>query len=1064
MQQPRQTSHSGPSRFEQRSSQLLNEMRCDLAPDEVFRRVRTLALDGASERGAQAHLDPRQLAADCKALNAKLNSLYDTYLGSCLASPYPAQQHLTELNFQVFTLRVTLEHALEHHGGDLTQFRDSITRSLKTISASPLLGNPDGPALSIPGAALSKLVTVPNSATVAAIGAAALITMNMGGRSVGGQESSSSTNSQPPPTAKVTPSSEKQAPPKLSPMKTSQIVSGLGEPNIRQPAGESAPGVFNESTIIGIVDRPAHQGSPSVFWRSALYSIQSNGSMVRLANHPPQVNTNVISQTSVTFVDSFGEDVPRALGFGLVPVSSQAESQTITYKLYPAVSPERYPLTTEVARPSLEDSFAFQRDLAALTSVTTIENRPTELFKILGDFTYVSSTQLAELLEELPGKWYTKAAIVRVGDCDVLSIYGGLLLKSAGHGALIETGYVEHNRKIALESNHARLCTVSGPLELTSACKRALVNLTFFPEHEKVLRRVVEEGKASGRGTAESLVAFRDALTEVLKDPRYGAFNLKTTDPGGEGVAGIAKDGASAGSGSGALNTDNSLESRLRAALSTMEHFKFDPQSKELVEEAYKRYRSASPESAKERAEEFIETVARATGERGPKNGLALWDRLKETISREVFGVPAREWLGLLSASAAIVGGMIWAFRRFDKYGSEYRGRLLRDVRADMDRRFESGDPDPLFDNLRKIPNEQLEVVSTFLRQRMIRSEREKYVAPEKGTLVPTFAAELLTELAHGSHYRSLLSRMIDGQRLKSILKGDTGDLNEVAQRLFLGDSLEAITQREGSAKGAKAVAERAEKVKGKLAEFVQRHEEFHGDKNLPKVSAEVLRQERDGRGRKERSHEEPEFQVVRLSELTDTSLIDMRQTAKRFGPPSLHTQSVVIRQPGTKRLDSDIPKRPLAFHMVLAETPGSLHQLYDELLLKGPTAFSGIYLYGGAKGRDIIKPAPRDLTGRARAVWAQSIISRIIEHNIFSPMGAEQEKRLSKGYGDRAMSWEGIEALTLISLCEDLSKGNLRDGIFIGFDHVGADLKLIRREEPPARHAWRSKRTRSPF
>lgn len=486
----------------------LDDVHRKLWESEAFQRLRAVAQEAHSGAQQPALQERRASVSDFGEVKDLINrelvalgSLHKPVFEKLLE--LPKYRALADLRFSLFNAEVC-ERIGPSAAPDVT-WRDGLRGSvlLDKPPAGPIVRavfkveETEPKVDEATGGALSRLKVV---------GAAALLLLLQGEPKRGLQQESSSPV--PPNKPTVSHASDGNAPDRLQP------------PSIRSPEGHQKPGEFDTSAVIATVTRSGWSQPDSAFWKLGEYDVAQDGAAQLLNLRLPPVNTNGDTQTRITFTPGYDGPHPHLQGTGLS--STPLPDNTNTFKVLPLQGKEPFSPEMWPKRPPLGETAALMVDRIEAASSS---DQMSVLTRHLEDFTYIVSNDLQRLLDLMSGAWYDKAAAIRVGDCDVLSEYAALLLKSAGRPATCELGYLEDDGKIVASLMHMRLRTEERSWEVTTLCKRHLVNLEFQPDDLKILEGIARD--TSFKTQEERYAAFRQTLEEVLKDPYYRRFDAK---------------------------------------------------------------------------------------------------------------------------------------------------------------------------------------------------------------------------------------------------------------------------------------------------------------------------------------------------------------------------------------------------------------------------------------------------------------------------------------------------------------------------------------------------------
>ncbi len=167
--------------------------------------------------------------------------------------------------------------------------------------------------------------------------------------------------------------------------------------------------------------------------------------------------------------------------------------------------------------------------------IYNLKNAPLEkqkqvLTEHLKKFTYVTSSQLGIMLSKMPGNLEEKIGAIKVGDCDMLSLYAAGLLNDSGNKGLIAVGLPERNGVLNQNPAHAKLIMFnknSDPetFETTALPEKSFLNLKFLPEDYVLLNGLVQNMSGTkGPELLSHYETFRLALEKILENPEYAKF------------------------------------------------------------------------------------------------------------------------------------------------------------------------------------------------------------------------------------------------------------------------------------------------------------------------------------------------------------------------------------------------------------------------------------------------------------------------------------------------------------------------------------------------------------
>ena len=320
----------------------------------------------------------------------------------------------------------------------------------------------------------------------------------------------------------------------------------LGEPEMHQRGKE--PGKFEQGREIARV-----QGNLPDFFVFRVYEFDESGKRIPVPLEASSSSPGATRGTIALPTTRYEKDAPLPLILPLGYIAQDLQTNPATpimlaqdhfvftehargqvrveYKVAPTEKTP-YPLTKgkkELPLPALPELKALLADVAAHPDAPEFA-----VHQYLQDFSYVVSTELQEMLDKIPGTMEYKTALIKAGDCDVLSDHLAYALKkhvSAG----VAKGFWNADRDDMLHAGegHARLIynTKDGLLkaiETTDHPRRSFVNLVFLPEDRALLEQKIREIEHVPQKQKEARIrVFGQTLEQILKKDAYLSFRPK---------------------------------------------------------------------------------------------------------------------------------------------------------------------------------------------------------------------------------------------------------------------------------------------------------------------------------------------------------------------------------------------------------------------------------------------------------------------------------------------------------------------------------------------------------
>lgn len=1043
----------------------LDRMRVIIAKSKHCGSVRNHALR-ARETGAGPEVsDLNALLQDSESFSKSLNRIYDGTNHTWRSRAWdrdPVHALVAALNLDLFTVRVTIQSnrvlAPDGSGDELS--RVQLIPVLESIANSPLLASP-----SVVEQAFDELreQATTNSSPfsgrlfkplAAVVGIAALLALSNKARESGVNKEDATGPS--PAGASQRSVFNGQTDNFLRRPSEPRL---LSTPDLSSPDGSNTPGVFGRSQVVGVVHRAPWDRQDQVFWQSGLYVINEQGA-VRVDPPVPPMDRNGRTLTTVTFASPLASDPPQPPGFGLLhmPQLDNPADGSKTFRLYRAAGNDWYPPVAPSTPVVLDASPALESDQNKLRAAPSDQRLDTVRAQ-LANFSYVVSTQLNQMLESLPGTWYQKAATLRVGDCDMLSLYAALLLRSVGEDAAVEVGFVEKRNTIEANSRHARLRTPKEHIELTSDCKRFLVNLVFSEEDRSHLEKIIRISRENPNlPSHEVLTQFGRALELILERPDYAQFTPKEELSAPSGVARRARTDNSPALSADAASYDRlqgtnrlsaeperrqpqrkdqlsastdspSAGAKDRFALTKeqqweIEHGPFSPEDRAKIEELFVAFCRANATERPQRFDELVtalktlasqpyykQEIASRQGiepESDDSAGLGFWDQLSGTLRSFWRGLKdptsprhdeAVQGAIMMGASLLAVFGIFKGMTKFQLFKESFRDDIFDSVFNQLSEHTTTP-PKELGSSYANLASNGLSKLVERYRGKSVRvqdpSASERIADP-----LLEASTTILSQMIARQYNRSLVGMMRDTSRVRAFLKQGEAKLEEIVDDLLV----------RGRTRPHRVPKKEVEAL---FAEILERYRHFNQE-FLPKIKA---RAEGVSRKAKVRSSTEVKFREAHVGETVDT---------RRISWTHLSRGAFVVKEPELTNDHSEVPKSPLIFLMMGRHDTGNLTKLYFSLIEDGPSALSAIHVYTAYRCAKVIKIKNSSIPNSSRAEWAQSIVKSLVKLQLESPVLRAYDK-----VGDEARNAVALlSSLTIASVMKGAAP--FRHARFVG-------------------------------
>lgn len=326
------------------------------------------------------------------------------------------------------------------------------------------------------------------------------------------------------------------------------------EPNIYSSEG-NRPGEFGQGRPFAEIDFSIFNDIDDPLWVDSISARDSEGDFRVIEQKVESVGNDVEAKVAITRSMQVNKDDEIALyapvGFTVsdvkvepnIPFELDQNSRSIVFNessgddevqiSYNVVSSNDTFVIPESNPQNLNrtpDQFAVMEKLKG-ASDDDIEDL---LDEHLSQFTYVTSNDLQELLEKMPGSNEEKTGALKIGDCDVLSMYAAGLLDDAGKTGLVAGGFLENNDGIDAARAHAKLVYITKDgravsYESTAPVEEAYVNLKFADEDEAVLEESVSKMSEDDAPEArlQKYEDFRQKLSQILEKGKYDEYKHK---------------------------------------------------------------------------------------------------------------------------------------------------------------------------------------------------------------------------------------------------------------------------------------------------------------------------------------------------------------------------------------------------------------------------------------------------------------------------------------------------------------------------------------------------------
>lgn len=221
--------------------------------------------------------------------------------------------------------------------------------------------------------------------------------------------------------------------------------------------------------------------------------------------------TNIKTIPAVKFVVDIGN---RAINFDKAGVGQEVSV------IYDVVRVNMNPVDSDRA------PYAVSEMVSDLTTAQTKSEIRLQLDNKLKDFYYVTSDDLNEILDMLPGDPGKKTAKIGIGDCDTLSIYASDLLNQAGKKSWLIMGYENTAGQIHLDQPHAKVAYFNEAeqrvvsYESTTPVKNSFRNVTLDDSDKQALLQHVTSMRADTNFDPD-FTRLREKIAMILGSGKY---------------------------------------------------------------------------------------------------------------------------------------------------------------------------------------------------------------------------------------------------------------------------------------------------------------------------------------------------------------------------------------------------------------------------------------------------------------------------------------------------------------------------------------------------------------